>query len=50
MCDHRVCVCHNCKSHRIIELDVADVILGQGDASILRVNKQQALREENDFS
>lgn len=43
-------VCHNCKYYRIIELDGADVILGQGNASVLRMDKQESLGEENDFS
>lgn len=35
--------------YRVVELDGADVILGQGNASILRVDEQEPLREENDF-
>lgn len=35
--------------YRVIELDGSDVVLGQGDAAILRMDEQESLREENDF-
>lgn len=38
------------KSYRVVELDAADVILGQSDASVLRVDEQKPLREKGDFS
>lgn len=35
--------------YHVIELDGSDVVLGQGDAAILRVDEQESLREEHDF-
>lgn len=35
--------------YRIVELDGSDVVLGQGDAAILRMDEQESLREEKDF-
>lgn len=37
------------KSHRVVEGDVCDVALGDGDAPKLRVDKQEALGEEKEF-
>lgn len=52
LCNNKIS-CHitlyNCKHYRIIELDGSDVILGQGNASILTMDEQESLREENDF-
>jgi len=36
-------------AYRIIEVDISDVILGQRNAPILRMDKEESLREENDF-
>ena len=36
-------------AYRIIEVDGSDVILRQSNATILRVDEQESLREENDF-
>lgn len=38
-----------CDYYRIVELDGSDVVPGQGDAAILRMDEQESLREENDF-
>lgn len=40
----------DCKYYRIVELDSTDVIPGQGNASELRMDEKESLREENDFS
>lgn len=41
---------HDSKAYHMVELDGADEGLGQGDAAVLRMDEEKALREEADLS